>query len=59
MKRPLDQRCVTVTICPYLCLLHPVRLIHINPSYTQQSQHPAPDIDKWIVSRRVITVERC
>lgn len=60
MKRHhLDQWCVTVTISPYLCLLHPVRLICINPSQTKQSQHPAPDIDKWIVSRRAIKVECC
>lgn len=34
MKRPLNQWCVTVTVSPYLCLLHPVRLIHINLSHT-------------------------
>lgn len=59
MKRRLDQWCVTVTISPYLCLLHPVRLIHINPSHTQQSQHTAPDIDKWIASLRAIKDECC
>lgn len=37
-KNPPAQRCVTVCISPYLCLLYSVRLIHINPSHTQ---HPS------------------
>lgn len=59
MKRLLDQWCVNVYISPYLCLLHSVRLIHINPSHTRQSQHPVPHIDKWSVSRHAFKVECC